>query len=77
MNNFKSTYDNPRDIPQGQSRTYYTRGNCPCGSHYAKGHVSGFAKWLVRGTATGCSCTLKRVNIGFSDLPEAERLARA
>ena len=72
-----NTYYNVRDIPQGQSRTYYTRGTCPCGSHYARGHVSGYVKWVVRKTARGCSCTLKRINISFNELPKAERQVRS
>lgn len=72
-----SSYSNPRDIPQGESRTYYTRGACPCGSHHPLNHTNGgFVKWLVRGTSRGCSCFVKRVNIGFSDLPKAEQCAR-
>lgn len=68
---------NYRDLLPGASRTVYTAGICPCGTHYAPNHISGyFAKWLLRGTVTGFSCTLKAINLRYIDLPAKERVAR-
>jgi hypothetical protein len=50
-----------------QKTEYRKSGTCPCGSHYAREHVSGYSKWLAYGD--GRECKLLAYNLRYSELP--------